>query len=298
MLMATQNRLHYLVKRLRQPGRMRRLLLERGSEPLHMNLIALPVAFFGSYRTKVDFDLASRRQYAWPLLFAADQAKRLGINTVSVSEFGVAAGGGLLNMCELAERTTKATGIGFRVYGFDTGTGMPPPIDYRDQPDRFQRGDFPMGDPEELRRALPSFAELILGDIESTVEEFLKRDLSAAPLAFVSIDVDYYSSAKKVLRVFRGAATSYLPTVAVYLDDVGFDDTNPWNGELLAVAEFNEESERRKIAPFSFLRARRLFKNAMWIDRMFAAHIFDHPSKVPGAAATAQRVISNEYLSR
>src|SRR5260370_28869133 len=161
MTRRSTNSLRYFLRRGFQPGRVRRLLIERGSEPLHMNLMALPVALFGSYRTKVDFDLANRRQYAWPLLFAADEAKRLRINTVGAIEFGVAAGAGLLNMCALAERTTKATGVEFRIHGFDTGAGMPPPLDYRDQPDRFQRGDFPPGHPEALRRALPSFAELI-----------------------------------------------------------------------------------------------------------------------------------------
>jgi hypothetical protein len=259
--------------------------------------MALAVALFGNYRAKVDFDLANRRQYAWPLLFAADEAKRLGFDTVSVIEFGVAAGAGLLNMCILAERTTKATGINFHVYGLDTGDGMPPPIDYRDQPDRFQQGDFPMGDADALRHALPQFAQLLLGDVESTIKEFLKNNLSAAPIGFVSVDVDYYSSTKKALHIFSGPSTVYLPTVAVYLDDIGFDDTSPWNGELLAISEFNAENDKRKIAPFSLLRARRLFKNAGWIDRMFAAQIFDHPSKAPGALPAAQRVLRNEYLS-
>jgi hypothetical protein len=259
--------------------------------------MALPVALFGGHRAKVDFDLAQRRQYAWPMLFAADQAKNLGIKAVSVVEFGVAAGAGLLNMCALAERTAKATGVTFRVYGFDSGAGMPQAIDYRDQPDRYQRGDFPMGDPDVLRGALPSFAELIIGDIKTTVGNFLERDLIAAPLGFVSMDVDYYSSTKLALRIFGGPPTAYLPTVSVYFDDIDSYDSSPWNGEQLAIAEFNAENVRRKIAPFPFLRTLRLFKNAAWIDHMFATQIFDHPSKIPGALSIPQRVIANEYLA-
>src|SRR6516165_597957 len=131
-------RLHNFLR----PETLRRLLAERGTEPLHMTLMAVPVAFVRFLPSKVEFDLIKRRQYAWPMLFAADQAKSLGIKTVSVVEFGVAAGAGLLNMCSIASRTAKATGTEFRVYGFDTGTGMPPALDYRDQPDRFQQGDF------------------------------------------------------------------------------------------------------------------------------------------------------------
>src|SRR5205807_8431354 len=54
------------------------------------------------------------------------------------------SGPGLFNMCSIAERTRKATGIEFGVVGFDSGKGLPPAIDYRDLPEEFQEGDFPM----------------------------------------------------------------------------------------------------------------------------------------------------------
>jgi hypothetical protein len=37
---------------------------ERLTEPLHLNIASAFVAAFGSYRTKVDFDLIRRRHYA------------------------------------------------------------------------------------------------------------------------------------------------------------------------------------------------------------------------------------------
>ena len=83
----------------------------------------------------------------------------------------------------------------------------------------------------------------------------------------------------------------------VYLDDVAMDGANPWNGELLAVAEFNAAHALRKVAPFTLLRSKRIFKNAQWIDRMYAAHIHDHPRRTPATAKReAQAYIPNEYL--
>ncbi len=112
----------------------------------------------------------------------------------------------------------------------------------------------------------------------------------------MSVDVDYYSAAKAAMPILERAPENYLPLVPVYLDDIGVDGSNPWTGELLAVKEFNDENAMRKIVPFNFLRSRRIFKNTQWIDRMFAAHIHDHPCRSPERKRTTQWVIGNEYL--
>jgi hypothetical protein len=286
----------YTLRRLFRPGQLRKVLVERGTEPLHLNLLSLIVAACGSYRAKVDFDLVVRQQYAFPILYAADAAKQYGHKTVTIIEFGVAGGAGLLNMCRIAERTRAATGIEFRIVGFDTGKGMPAPLDYRDLPESFQAGDFPM-DVERLRQALPDFAELIIGEIAETVPEFLDTLPDDAPIGFVAVDVDYYSSAKNALGVLTGAPELYLPVVPVYLDDIGVDGSNPWTGELLAVDEFNRENRMRKIAPFTLLRSRRIFKNTQWIDRMFAAHIHDHALRSPAHRRQSRNVLPNEYIN-
>jgi hypothetical protein len=287
--------LRYLLKRILHPGKIHKIFVERLTEPLHLNFLSLFVAIFGRFRTKVAFDLIVRQQYAFPILFAADLAARYGIRTVTLLEFGVASGAGLLNMCQIASAATKATGVEFRVFGFDTGRGMPPAIDYRDLPEVFQEGDFPM-DVDSLSKSLPSFAKLIIGDISETVPSFLANLTADAPIGFISVDVDYYSSAKQVLQILIGPPQSYLPIVATYLDDIGVPGSNPWTGELLAVREFNEANELRKIAPFTLLRSQRIFKNTQWIDRMFAAHIHDHPLRSPAVKRSSQYVLPNEFL--
>jgi hypothetical protein len=102
-----------------------RRLADRISEPLHLNLLALLVAPFGSYTTKVALDLVPRRHYAYGMLHAAEQAKRNGLSCITVIEFGVSFGGGILNLCEIARRLTSVTGVNFEIFGFDTGVGLP-----------------------------------------------------------------------------------------------------------------------------------------------------------------------------
>ena len=284
----------YVLKRLTRRTRLKRLMYERLAEPLHLNVASLFVALFGSFRAKVEFDLIIRQQFAWPILRAADEAKKHGLSKVTIAEFGVASGAGLLNMCKIAASVTKATGVQFEIFGFDTGTGMTPAIDYRDHPELWQESDFPM-DVERLTRALPPFCHLMIGDVEVTIPSFLASLSPSAPLAFLSLDVDYYSSSVRALQVLKGEPTQYLPMVTIYLDDIVIESANPWCGELLAVNEFNDENQLRKIAPFSMLRAQRLFKAPRWIDQMYVAHVLDHPSRQPRINRPAH-VIPKEYV--
>lgn len=163
----------YVVRKLKLARVRRRVFLERLTEPLHLNAIAALVWMFGSYRDRIAFDLVVRPQHAFGILRAADEAKRLGLSTVTLVEFGVASGAGLMNMAYIAERVTLETGVAFKLFGFDTGAGMPAPVDYRDHPEYYQAGDFQM-DERELRAVLPASATLVLGDLRDTVPRFLE----------------------------------------------------------------------------------------------------------------------------
>ncbi|MGH7932177.1 MAG: hypothetical protein ACREQN_03310 [Candidatus Binataceae bacterium] len=239
--------------------------------------MSLLVGTFGSYRTKVDFDLIPRRHYAYGILRAADKAKSRGLDSVTVAEFGVAAGWGLLNMCEIAKNVSRVTGVEIRIVGFDGGEGLPPPQDYRDHPDLFRAGDYPM-DREGLMRTLPSNARLVLGPLKDTVPEFARTLSPQSPLGFASIDVDYYSSAKDAFVLFcESDPVKYLPVPGLYFDDITEESQNSWCGELLAINEFNAEQPLRKIEIDRFLRGRRIFKGGRWIDQIYLLHVLDHP---------------------
>src|SRR6266542_2188455 len=121
------------IRTIARPHILKRILVERLTEPLHLNILSLAAAF-GSYRAKISFDLIVRQQHAYGLLRAVDDARSRGLAAVTVVELGVGSGAGLLNICEIATRLTAETGIAFEIYGFDTGRGMPPPRDHRDHP--------------------------------------------------------------------------------------------------------------------------------------------------------------------
>ena len=100
-------------------------------------------------------------------------AKKLGLDRISVLEFGVAGGRGLLNLEYHAREIARELEIEIDIYGFDTGRGLPRPLDYRDLPYHWKEGFFAMN-VEELQTRLTK-AKLVLGEIEKTVSRLLYR---------------------------------------------------------------------------------------------------------------------------
>jgi hypothetical protein len=266
----------------KRPSRRRALarriqfqLKDRLGEPLHLNLLSLFVRLFGSFRAKVAFDLVERRKYAFPLLKAADYAKSMGVKKIYALEFGVAAGAGLVNLAHLARHITRETGVEIGIVGFDSGTGMPRPVDYRDYPEEFIEGDFPLPDPDALRRSLPPEVRVVFGPLHETVPGFVAT--LDAPVGFVSLDLAYYSSTVEAMDALLASPDSYLPMTLVYLGAVHIDNASPAVGELLAVKEFNARHALRQVHPFTQLREKRVFKNAWWIGKIYTLHVLDHP---------------------
>src|SRR5262245_35423030 len=159
-------------------------------------------------------------------------AKYYGKKSVTVIEFGVASGAGLLNMIEIAPLIEMETGVRLRIVGFDTGKGLPSVEGYKDHPEFRRPGDFTTEDKESLVRRLDGRAQMIWGDIAKTVGPFTDAVDSTAPIGFVSIDVDLYSATTHALRCLTQSPEKYNPAVSVYFDDVTFFFANEWCGEL------------------------------------------------------------------
>lgn len=217
-----------------------------------------------------------RPSYVWGVLQGVALAKVLGYPRVSVAEFGVAGGAGLLALERIADLVENMVGVEIEVYGFDTGKGLPPPTDYRDLPYLCEEGYFPM-DVDELRRRLTR-AQLKLGLIDTTVPAFLRS--SFAPFAFISIDVDLYTSTRQALRVLEAPTDRLLPRISYYFDDIIGYGCNDYTGERLAIHEFNAEHPLRKLAPEYGVKFAVPPQNRhdQWVDMIYLAHIFDHPS--------------------
>jgi len=274
-----------------------RIYVERMGEPLVYNIASLFALLGGSVRTKIKYDCIPRQPYAFSILAAADHAKSYGIDRVTIIEFGVAAGAGLMNMCWIAEQVTRETGVKFDILGFDSGEGMPPPVDYRDHPEKYFTGDFPPIDRQALLEALPSNAKIYFGPIDTSLEKARKEINSV--IAFVSIDVDYYWSTRQCLEVLTWEPSRYLPSVPVYLDDIQDPDDNEYCGELLAVKEFNAGNDRRKITIMNCLPYWRIFKNSVWLKQVYYAHILDHEYRSLAFNAkrrTSKTVLTNPHL--
>jgi hypothetical protein len=229
----------------------------------------------GSVAVRTRFGAWRRPHYAYGVFHAAQQAKLLGLTGISVIEFGVAGGNGLLNLQTISHEIAGYFGLDISVWGFDSGEGMPPACDYRDLPHVWSRGFYKIEE-SKLRRQLDPGTRLILGDVSDTVE-CLRKTLE--PIGFVSFDLDYYSSTKAALTAFDFPQSTRLPRVYCYFDDTMWPEYachNPWVGELRAIREFNEEHSETKLSQLHLLRWMRPHAES-WNEQIYVLHDFQHP---------------------
>ena len=129
---------------------------------------------FIPYPLRIDIDAVERPHYGYCVFHAAKLAKQLGLRKMSVIEFGVAGGNGLVNLECHAIEAKKHLDIDVEVYGFDTGVGLPEPTDYRDQPYHIGAVDF-------SKWIKPSFwhvcglQKLFLGELPKLLPSFTEK---------------------------------------------------------------------------------------------------------------------------
>ena len=138
----------------------------------------------------------------------------------------------------------------------------------RDHPDRWKAGDFPMD--VSLQAKLRRDTQLILGDVAATVPEFVKRQ--SAPVGFVAFDLDLYSSTRAAMQLFTLPGHKILPHTPVYFDDISQAFNHSFAGELLAIDEFNRESECVKFDRWRGVKWLTSFPESPWLDAMYMAH--------------------------
>jgi hypothetical protein len=229
----------------------------------------------GSVELRTRYGAWARPQYAYGTFHAARQAKALGLAGISVIEFGVAGGDGLLALERVAGEVARYFGIRISVLGFDTGEGMPSPTDYRDVPYVWGAGFYKM-DQARLKKQLSPATRLMIGDVKQTVQHL--QDVPD-PIGFVAFDLDYYSSTKAAFAAFDLLQSTRLPRVYCYFDDImnpEFACHNPWTGELCAIREFNEHRAEVKLFPLHMLRWMRPHAEA-WNEQIYILHDFQHP---------------------
>jgi hypothetical protein len=229
----------------------------------------------GSFEQRLSFGAVTRPYYAYCLFHGAKLAKQLGHHRVSVLEFGVAGGNGLVAFEQLAAEITEELGIEIDVYGFDLGEGLPEPVDYRDLPYHWQKGFYKM-DVERLQERLQS-ATLVLGDVGVTTRDFFEK-YDPAPIVAISYDLDFYSSTAAALAMLDAGHERYLPRVFCYFDDtIGGERElySEFTGQRLAINEFNGAHPGTKLAQPSHLQTRPLAE--AWHHQIWICHFFGHP---------------------
>ena len=246
---------------------------------------------FGDYETKLNAGLIARPAYGFCLYNAAKLANRLGYTKISAIEFGVAGGNGLLNLEYHAEHICKLIPIEIEIYGFDRGEGLPKPVDYRDLPYHWKEGFYKM-DVKALKSKLTK-SKLILGDVSDTINDFCEN-YNPAPIGAISFDLDFYSSTKSALAVFKTNHKHLMPRIFCYFDDTMGSDIelyNDFTGQRLAINEFNKENESIKIAFPHYLSSIEI--DGFWWNQIWIAHLFDHPHYNTFVSDTEQQLPLN-----
>lgn len=229
-----------------------------------------PMRYVISKKIRMYREGYSREHYKYCIDKATSLAVSLKASEISIIEFGVAGGNGLIEIERICARKSLESGIAFSIYGFDTGQGLPPPEDYRDLPYQWQEGFFSM-DLDALRSRLRT-SKLVIGNVRETVPDFVARG-DHPPIGAVMFDLDYYSSTVDALGIFRTErVTNHLPRVQCYFDDIG---GIPSAGAGLSISEFNRENSAMKVENPLSLRNRREFRDWGW--RIFEFHHFTHP---------------------
>jgi hypothetical protein len=228
------------------------------------------------YPKLIKMGALDRPHYGYIVYQAADLARRLGMPSISVLEFGVAGGRGLVNLEKHARAVKALTGVEVEVYGFDTGMGLPPPEDYRDLPYIWQESNFKMDRPE-LERRLDK-AKLVIGLVDETIKTFTATH-NPAPIGAISFDLDYYSSTRDALKILLTEPKWRLPRIFTYFDDIYSSDlghVTARTGVPLAVSEFNAAHPDHDVSPLTHLEFRYAPSKA-WHRQIYSCSDFSHP---------------------
>jgi hypothetical protein len=258
---------------------MKRTLLKILAHPMPLRLavarnIIRKLSLF-SYRERLLIGAVDRPHYGHCIFQAAKLARLLRYPGMSVIEFGCGGGNGLLNAEMHIAEVMKIFLLDIELYGFDTGSGMPRPRDYRDMPHYFQGGEFDM-DRRSLEPRLQR-AKLVIGDVKDTCLTFFEK-YNPPPIGCIFYDLDFYSSTSDALTLLDADAVHFLPRIFMYFDDIIGNDVwlcNEFTGERLAIEEFNRHHNSKKIAQNYYRHAR--YSHRWWSHQIYVYHDFGHP---------------------
>src|SRR5271165_1451273 len=126
-----------------------------------------------SYQDRVAIGAVDRPTYAYCIFQAARLASLLKYPKISIIEFGCGGGNGLVSAEKHIVEAERLFDVKLELYGFDTGSGLPAPRDYRDIPHYFKGGLYKM-DIKAIQQKL-KVAKLVIGDVKETCATFFEE---------------------------------------------------------------------------------------------------------------------------
>jgi hypothetical protein len=200
------------------------------------------------------------------------EAKKLGINKVSVLELGVAGGNGIIALEKYKKKIEKVLDIQIDVYGFDTGVGLPKTEDVNEDLPFFWRTDLYKMDKDALAKKINS--KIFYGDVKDTVDDFVKTKPNQISCIF--LDLDLYTSTINFLNQIPKIDQYLLPRVLCYFDDVYVPENyiSHFNGVFKAIDEFNEKFKQYKLG--TSVDHHKSFKFPLSKTSVYTLHSLDH----------------------
>jgi hypothetical protein len=242
-----------------------------------------------SYKDRLVAGAVDRPHYGYCIFHAAKLAARLNYPRISVIEFGCGGGNGLLNAEMHIVEVMKIFPVEIDLYGFDMGSGLPDPVDYRDMPYYFESGFYKM-ERRHLEQKIKR-AKLVIGDVKNTCATFFDTQ-DPAPVGCMFHDLDFYSSTSAALALLDADVAHFLPRIFMYFDDiVGNNEMwccNDFTGERLAIEEFNRDHQTQKISKDYYSPNK--YPNQWWPTHIYIHHNFRHPRYNDFVARAEQRL--------
>ena len=163
-------------------------------------------------------------------------------------EFGVGCGGTLMKYIRALNVFCRAKRgrdfYKYHIFGFDSFEGLPEKKGLQDGHSMWRKGAFSHS-VQKIQEKIHRYGvdlkrdnvHFIKGFFEDTLTPELRNSLKEFTPSIVTVDVDYYSSAKIILEWLRPFLSS---GTLFYFDDIWSFHGHPDYGELCAINEFNK----------------------------------------------------------
>lgn len=216
---------------------------------------SLPTKVYGAIGYEPFYALS----YSVLQLVLSEHYGKWNFNPLNYYEFGTGEGNSLRRYLKALKKISPIwSKIGykltdFRIFLFDSFEGLPEYINDKDKNPAWTRGQFEGSIDnikEVIRKSYPEImpnVKFVKGYFENTLNDTLSRELNPYPPSFVNIDVDYYSSTKKVLEFL---SSTFQEGTICYFDDIYDYLGNCTKGEARAIDEFNRDHQNVQLSHF------------------------------------------------